>query len=124
MIAAGTGLAVIVPAVSWFTAGYFSWMLFIPGGAVLLAFIIVFSGEMKQDDGAVPYHEKNRRETLPVDPQKQRPVIRSSICTGEKTAGFLDIETGHFTEVMMIHDNYDLERFKLIYGISEVKTEY
>ena len=30
------------------------------------------------------------------------PVIRASICTGEKVAGFQDIHTGKFTEIMLI----------------------
>ena len=40
------------------------------------------------------------RENFPFDPAKQLPVIRSSICTGEKVAGVKDLEGGHFTEVM------------------------
>lgn len=124
MIAAGIGLAVIIPAVSRLAAGYFSWLLFIPGGAVLLIFIIIFGIEMHQDNSVIPHYEKTLKDTIPYNPQKHIPVIRASICTGEKTAGFRDRETGHFTEVMIIHDEYDKERFRNIYGITDIKTEY
>ncbi|MCR5268007.1 MAG: aspartate dehydrogenase [Lachnospiraceae bacterium] len=50
--------------------------------------------------------------------------MQASICTGEKVAGFKDKDGGHFTEVMLIRTDADLERFKKLYGITEVKTEY
>ncbi len=47
--------------------------------------------------------QKNEmNERLPFDPESQEAVIRSSICTGEKTAGFKNKADGHFTEVMLI----------------------
>lgn len=53
------------------------------------------------------------------DKEKCRPAVRSSICTGEQTAGFVDIKSGHFTEVMLVHGPGDLELFKREYGIEE-----
>lgn len=64
------------------------------------------------------------RELIPYDPGCQYPVIKSSICTGEQVAGFKNREDGHFTEVMLIRSAVDLDRFKEIYGISEIKKEY
>ena len=64
------------------------------------------------------------RSEFPFDPEKQAAVIRSSICTGEKVAGFKDLEGGRFTEVMLIRSRQDEERFKEIYGLETVKTEY
>ena len=59
------------------------------------------------------------------DAKRLQPVIRSSICTGEKTAGFLDRETGRFTEVMLIRTQKDLDEFRAQYGIEgEIKTIY
>ncbi len=59
------------------------------------------------------------------DPARFTPVIRSSICTGEKTAGFREKETGRFLEVMLIRDGSDLEEFKHRYGIDgEIDTIY
>lgn len=53
------------------------------------------------------------------DREKFVPVIRASICTGEKTAGFQDIHTKHFTEVMLIRNDRDLKVFLDRYGLTE-----
>lgn len=60
------------------------------------------------------------------DRQHQRPVIRASICTGEQVAGFKDLRTGRFTEIMLIKSNEDLEEFTSKYGISreEIRREW
>lgn len=58
------------------------------------------------------------------DPQKQKAVIHCSICTGEQVAGFKDIATGHFEEVMVIRNDGDLKAFKEMYGITEILKEY
>lgn len=69
---------------------------------------------------------KKKQETRTYDKENQRPVIRSSICTGEKVAGFQDIRTGKFTEIMLIRTFSDLEEFRRLYGIgkSEISTQY
>lgn len=64
------------------------------------------------------------REAVPFDPKTQYAAIRSSICTGEQVAGFKSRETGKFREVMLIRSDGDLERFKEIYGLDSVVTEY
>ncbi|MBR5917834.1 MAG: aspartate dehydrogenase [Lachnospiraceae bacterium] len=58
------------------------------------------------------------------DPEKQYAVIRSSICTGEKVAGFKNFSDGHFTEVMLIKGPKDEEIFRETYNLESVKTEY
>ena len=63
-------------------------------------------------------------EKIPFDPARQIPVLRSSICTGEKVAGFKDLEGGRFTEVMLIRSPKDEQRFREIYGLESVKKEY
>lgn len=70
------------------------------------------------------FHKKIQKETY--DKENQKPVIRSSICTGEKVAGFRDIRTGKFTEVMLIRDSKDMDLFLEKYDISvaEIKTEW
>ena len=60
----------------------------------------------------------------PYDPKTQIAVIRSSICTGEKVAGFKDKRDGHFTEVMLIRSKKDEEDFKRAYGVDSLKVEY
>ena len=58
------------------------------------------------------------------DPENQRPVLRCSICNGEQVAGFKDIHTGKFEEVMFIRDDRELKEFMDRYGVSEVTKEY
>ena len=60
----------------------------------------------------------------PFDPETQYAVVRGSICTGEKVAGFKSRADGHFTEIMLIRSPDDLRRFKERYGVESVKTEY
>ena len=53
------------------------------------------------------------------------PVIRSSICTGEKVAGFREKDTGRFREVSLIRSPADLDAFKARYGIEgDIPTIY
>ena len=60
------------------------------------------------------------------DRENRKPVIRSSICTGEQVAGFKNIHTGKFSEVMLIRNSGDLQEFPEEYDISEtdVTTDY
>lgn len=59
------------------------------------------------------------------DKANKKPVIRTSICTGEQAAGFKDLHTGKFEEVMLIKSKADLEYFKNMYGIAEdIVKEY
>lgn len=53
------------------------------------------------------------------DGSKLKPVIKASICTGEQVAGFKDLSTGGFEEVMLIKNKDDLARFKAMYDITE-----
>ena len=63
-------------------------------------------------------------DITPFDPETQYDVIRSSICTGEKVAGFKDKTDGHFTEVMLIRSQKDIEKFKEQYHVDSIRTEY
>ena len=69
-------------------------------------------------------HKDNADGGIKFDPETQYAVIRSSICTGEKVAGFKDKKGGHFTEVMVIRSAADEARFKEMYGLESVRTEY
>ena len=74
--------------------------------------------------------KKIMEQTVKYDPESQYPVIRSSICTGEKVAGFKDKTGGHFTEVMLVKGpevkivgpNEVVERFKKELG--EIRENY
>jgi hypothetical protein len=117
-------VGIVIPAVIWGLTKVFYWGLSVVGGIILLGFIIVFSIEMNQDFGTEPYYEKYLSDDIPFDPDKQVPVIKCSICTGEQVAGFKSKEDGRFTEVMVSKDAVDLEKFKTTYSITEIKKEY
>ena len=54
-----------------------------------------------------------------------KPVIRVSICHGEQVAGFKNIATGEFKEIMLIKNEDDLLVFKETYGIiGEIEKIY
>ena len=58
------------------------------------------------------------------DPEKEKPIIKASICNGEQVAGFKNKTTGQFSEVMFIKDNEDLNLFMKAYGLDHVDKEY
>ena len=62
---------------------------------------------------------RSRSRTDTYDRAIQQPVIRASICTGEQVAGFKDLHTGRFTEIMVIRNEKDREEFLRRYGIAE-----
>ena len=60
---------------------------------------------------------KKKGEKKSYDRERKKPVIRASICTGEEVAGFLDLNSGRFEEVVLIRSNKDLEDFRRTYDI-------
>jgi hypothetical protein len=70
------------------------------------------------------FGKRSREPEIKFDPDKQYAIIRSSICTGEKVAGFKNKDDGHFTEVMLIRSYEDELRFMEMYKLETVKTEY
>ena len=68
---------------------------------------------------------RKKTKTASYDPEKVKPVIRASICTGERVAGFEDLQTGKFREVVLIRNQKDLDDFRADYGIiGEIDTIY
>lgn len=57
------------------------------------------------------------------DPAKKRPVIRSSICTGEQTGCLQDRQTGRLEEVMLLRTAADRAQFCKLYGVREEELE-
>lgn len=66
----------------------------------------------------------NEASSVIYDPKQQKAVLRCSICTGEQVAGFQDIHSGKFEEVMLIRDQADLLQFKRQYGVEEITKIY
>lgn len=65
---------------------------------------------------------KKRKE---FDRAKKVPIIRASICTGEKVIGFRDLETGKFEELFLATEK-ELKKFMEEYQIKEeeIKKEW
>jgi len=116
--------ALALPGIFWLITGEFNLIYCIPGGIMLPAFLIVFILEMRQDSGKTVYYEKHLSEDIPFDPASQYAVIKCSICTGERVAGFKSRAGGEFIEVMLIKSDADLKKFTDIYCIDEIKKEY
>lgn len=70
------------------------------------------------------FKKKKYNKEKVYSPEKYKPVIKCSICTGEMAAGFKDLSSGRFEEVMLIKEEGDIEKFKIKYGVSSVSKEY
>lgn len=66
---------------------------------------------------------KKQQPPMPYDKTGKVPVIRASICTGERTAGFRDLNTGRFQEIMLIRDEGDLQAFLAQYQVEEAELK-
>jgi len=69
-------------------------------------------------------NKKKEIPTIEYNPDKQRAILKCSICNGEQVAGFKDKQTGHFTEVMLIRNGTDLDKFMEMYDLTTVSKEY
>ena len=68
---------------------------------------------------------KKNHHLKTYDPNHQKPVLKTSICTGEQVAGFKDLQTGKIEEIMLIRSPADLSEFRELYGITEeISKEY
>ena len=63
------------------------------------------------------FTKKKIRKRLEYNKEKERPVVRCSICNGERVAGFMEYGTKNFREVAFIRDNAELEDFKESCGV-------
>ena len=123
-IAASLIVGAVIPLILWRFSKGISIVFMCVGGIALLAFFVLLAIESHQDNSKIPYCEKSLKDEIKYDPETTYPVIRASICTGEKVAGFKNKKDGHFTEVMYIRFPDDEKRFKEMYGLDHVKVEY
>ena len=70
------------------------------------------------------FRRNNKPEILDYDKESEIPIIKCSICTGERVAGVKNLKTGKFKEIMLIRNNADMETFMQLYGLDSVKKEY
>lgn len=67
---------------------------------------------------------KNKSQRPKYDKTNKKAVLKCSICTGEQVAGFKDIHTGHFDEIMLIRNAADLDTFMEMYDVAAISKEY
>ncbi len=67
---------------------------------------------------------KKKPQKIEYDKTNKKAVLKCSICTGERVAGFKDIHTGHFDEIMLIRDTADLDAFMEMYDVAAISKEY
>ncbi len=66
------------------------------------------------------------KKSINYDPEREEPVIKASICTGEKEGGLKNKKTGEYRGMMLIRDKEDLAAFCESCGIpeEEIRTIY
>ena len=67
---------------------------------------------------------KRSKKKIEYDKTREKPAIKTSICTDEKVAGFLEIVTGKFRDYMLISDSNDLQKFCDGCGVSEEELKH
>lgn len=67
---------------------------------------------------------KKKSEKKAYDKENLRPVLKCSICNGEQVAGFKNIHTGKFEEIMFIRKPKDIRSFMDMYGLDTLPKEY
>ena len=67
------------------------------------------------------FGRKKRSAGIPYDKTGKIPALRSSICTGEQTAGFRDAVSGRFEELMLIRNDRDFQEFLRRYQVDEAE---
>lgn len=58
------------------------------------------------------------------DKENLTPALKCSICTGEQVAGFQNIHTGKFEDVMLIRNEKELKKFMEMYDIDSITKIY
>ncbi|MCR5673848.1 MAG: aspartate dehydrogenase [Lachnospiraceae bacterium] len=62
---------------------------------------------------------KKKNRIRPYDRVNTIPMIKASICNGEQVAGFRNVKTGEFEEVMFLRNDADLKEFREMYDIKD-----
>lgn len=68
-----------------------------------------------------------KKQAIPVreyDRAIWKPILKCSICNGEQVAGFKNVQTGKFEEIMLVRNEADLRGFMEQYGVDRVAKEY
>lgn len=70
------------------------------------------------------FRKKPALPSQQYDAESYKPIVKCSICNGEQVAGFKNLHTGKFEEIMLVRNEADLTEFKERYGVTEITKEY
>lgn len=70
------------------------------------------------------FGKKSKTPIVEYHPETQKAMLKCSICNGEQVAGFKDVKTGKFTEVTLVRNKADLDRFMKMYGLTSIEKVY
>ncbi len=70
------------------------------------------------------FGRKRKPSAQTYDRETCRPILKCSICNGEQVAGFKNLQTGKFEEIMLVRGEADLREFMERYGVEEISKEY
>lgn len=70
------------------------------------------------------FKKRQAERQYDYDKETQKPILKCSICNGEQIAGFKDLRTGKFEEIMLIRNDSDLREFMNRCGVSKISKEY
>ncbi len=62
---------------------------------------------------------KKTEKTVSYDREKFCPAVKTSICTGERVAGLIELETRKFRDICLIRSDRELASFCREYGVTE-----
>lgn len=70
------------------------------------------------------FGKKKKSTTVSYEPATMKPVLYCSICNGEKVFGFKNSVTGEFTEISLIRNDAELNKYLKMYGLETVEKIY
>ncbi|MBR2524335.1 MAG: aspartate dehydrogenase [Clostridiales bacterium] len=65
-----------------------------------------------------------KKSKIEYDPAVSEPAVKRSICTGETTVGFIDIQTGKFHDLKLVTSQEEIDDFMRQTGVENIKTVY
>ena len=90
-----------------------------------LIFRLQISNQKWKGSKEVLFNKKrNHGIDINFDPEVHKAVLKCSICNGEQVAGFKNMSTGEFQEVMLIRNGKELDLFMERYNLTCIVKEY
>ena len=62
--------------------------------------------------------KKKETSKVTYDRERYQPAVKTSICTGERVAGLIDLTTRKFQDITLIRSDKELESFCRQYGVT------